>query len=391
MPPDPNVHVVEDPNDSLELAQLVAGLADRAAGRAVCYPTPGPETSTQLAADLLVALGKRFDTLRFERQRPRAWPLVELWMAAEEIRHLFVLRAHLLHPDRWRELTALGHRHGINIWLIGAATSHLDRPPQGRRRPCRWNADTFAAHWADATTATQPDTASFPEVPAEDFPTFRAACRRLLDAASFERVDHAYRQSMDDTNAWLRPWNPRGRRTTPPPLTLDHIASHLQNLIVTSTGPADAVIRLRGAQAACFRAGWLLGFEPVVVNAKSGLVTLGPDLDTTVAARLRRLCTPHSVAAMALFLATDLHSRALSHLDIADISTDGTTVAMGGGQRFRIPDRAASLVRVQLLDRRQAGAADSEPVPGRRPQHPQARPTGMDRPVHHVERPRRAG
>ncbi|CAA9278313.1 MAG: hypothetical protein AVDCRST_MAG76-3825 [uncultured Acidimicrobiales bacterium] len=180
MPPDPNLHLVEDPNDSLELAQLVAGLADRTAGRAVCHPTPGPETSTLLAADLLVALVKRFDALRFERQRPQAWPLVELWMAAEEIRNLFVLRAHLLHPDRRRELTALGHRHGINIWLIGAPTSQARPAPQLRRRRHRWTADAFTAHWADTTTAEQSNssnTTSFPEVPAEDFPTFRAACR----------------------------------------------------------------------------------------------------------------------------------------------------------------------------------------------------------------------
>lgn len=94
----------------------------------------------------------------------------------------------------------------------------------------------------------------------------------------------------------------------------------------------------------------------------SGLVTLGPDLDRTIASRLRRLCTPHSVAAMVLFLATGLHSRALSNLDIADLGTDGKTVAIPRGQQFRIPDHAASLLRVQLLDRRQAGAGDSEPL-----------------------------
>ena len=364
MPPDPNVHLVEDPHDSLELAQLVAGLADRAGGRAVCHPTPGPQTSTQLAADLLVALGKRFDALRFERQRPRAWPLVELWMAAEEVRHLFVLRAHLLHPDRWRELTALGYRRGINIWLIGPPLSRRRGAPQGRRRPHRWTAEAFAAHWANTKT-DEPDgddSTTFPEVPAEDFPTFRAACRRLLDNAGFEQVDHAYRQSMDDTDVWLRPWDPRGRRTAPPPLTLDDLASHLQSLIITSTGTAEAVTRLRGAQAACFRAGWLVGFDPVVVNPKNGQVPLGSDLDRTVASRLRRLCTPHSVAAMTLFLATHLHSEALSHLHIGDIGAEGTTVAIRGAQRFRIPRYAASLLRVQLLARRETGAVDSDPL-----------------------------
>ncbi len=365
MPPEPNLHLVEDPQDSFELAKMVSGLANRAAGRAVCRPTPGPETSTELAADLLVALGKRFDALGFERVRHRAWQLVDLWMAAEQVAHLFVLRAHLLHPNRWRDLVALGRRRGIDVWLVGASLDAARRRSLEPTEPHRWSPDGFAEHWGPASTAQYRDSnheTPFPDVPAEDFPTFRAACRHLLDAGSFERVDSVYRQCMDDTDEWLRPWKPRGRRALPPSMELGDVAQHLQGLIVASSGSAEAVVRLRGAQAACFRAGWLIGFEPVVVASETGLVTLGPGLDAAVARRLRRLCTPRSVAAMALFLVADLRSEGLCRLDMADVDADGGAVAMRGGPRFAIPDYAASLLRAQLLDRRWAGAGDSEPL-----------------------------
>src|SRR5713101_6645453 len=67
MPPEQRVHVVEDPQDTRELAAFVAGLSDRLEGRAVVHPTPLLATSSQLAAELLVALGKSFDALPAER------------------------------------------------------------------------------------------------------------------------------------------------------------------------------------------------------------------------------------------------------------------------------------------------------------------------------------
>ena len=44
-------------------------------------------------------------------------------MAAERVRHLFVLRAHLLGAKRWRELLALAHRAGIEVWFF------IHKPP----------------------------------------------------------------------------------------------------------------------------------------------------------------------------------------------------------------------------------------------------------------------
>ena len=42
----------------------------------------------------------------------------------------------------------------------------------------------------------------FPAVPGDDFATFRAAARRLLDPNSFRRVDAVWRAALAQTLAW---------------------------------------------------------------------------------------------------------------------------------------------------------------------------------------------
>jgi hypothetical protein len=51
--------------------------------------------------------------------RRRAWALARVWLAAERVRHLVVLRAHLLSAARWADLAALLDPAGVaNVWLV---------------------------------------------------------------------------------------------------------------------------------------------------------------------------------------------------------------------------------------------------------------------------------
>ncbi len=366
MPAERRVHLVEDPDDSRPLAKQIDATASRLDGRVVLHPTPGLTTSRQLAADLLVSLGKRFDALQNERAGPRAWALVDVWTCAEQVQHLFVLRAHTLGPKRWQELLDLGRRRKIHLWFI----VHPGVP--ARTHAClanvsyrRWDPASFSARWRDIPAADDVVSAAvdLPEVPAEDFVTFRSACRRLLDAAAFERVDRVFCDSMDRTAVDLEPWRVHLRRPPPPTLEAADVAAQLQALLVTSSGPREALVRLRGAQAAYFKTGWLLNFRPPLIPSDSGLVPLGPSLDSAIAARLRRLCDPRSTAAMALFLIADLRSHRLASLDLGDIDADGGAVAVAHRtQRFVVPDYARSLIRAQLAERNQAGAAAADPL-----------------------------
>ena len=359
MPAEPAINIVADAMEAIDLAQNVAALSNRAAGRVVFHPAPGTTSATDFAADILTSLGKRFDALRFERATKQAWQLVDIWFQAEQVRDLFVLRAARLDPALLRSLTDLAIGHGAAVWHIGG-------PGGGHRHDVRrWNKATFRHHWMEvvAVAGSTEEGADFPEVPDDDFLTFRWSCRRLLDSQSFERVDRAFCESMDITGEWLRPrtrfrcWGaPDGE-----PPDGDEFAAQLQELLVSASSAAEALTRLRGAQAAYFRAGWLIDYPISDGGESDGLVPLGPALDETMARRLRRLCLPASTAAMALVLATDLRSDGLSRLDISDVDEDGGGVLIGdGGHRFTVPPHAQSLVRALLVERRIAGAGDRD-------------------------------
>ena len=357
------VHIVEDLEDSRELVELIGAISNRLAGRVALHPTPGAAGRVQLASDLLVSLGKRFDALASERVRAKARDLVDVWVEAERVRHLFVLRAHLLAPGRWRDLLGLGRRRGIETWFIvhPTAPAWLDGVLAGAPYR-RWCPASFAARWRDVAAQGdgEPRRMSFPEVPADDFLTFRAAARRLLDGADFEHLDQTFCESMDRTDGALGAWKRRVRMSPPPPLELADVSAQLQALLVTCSGPPEALTRLRGAQAAYFRAGWLVSFQPPLVPTGAS-VPLGPRLDSAAAARLRRLCTPRSTSAMALFLAAEFRSLGLSRLNLGDIDDTGGDLAVGR-RGLLVPEYASSLVRAQLVERRRDGASASEPL-----------------------------
>jgi hypothetical protein len=69
---------------------------------------------------VLAALGRAVNRLAEERlsgEHP-AWRAVEAWLAADEIEHLVVLRAHRLLPTVWHRLTQACHRTGVGLLLV---------------------------------------------------------------------------------------------------------------------------------------------------------------------------------------------------------------------------------------------------------------------------------
>jgi hypothetical protein len=357
------VCLVEDPEDSREVAVFVAGLADRMAGRAVVHPMPGLLSREELASEILVALGKRFDALRAERVRSRAWELVDTWIRAEQVSDLFVLRAQLLPPALWDELADLAGGAHLHLWLVAQGPKARTASTLAGIRAERWAPAVFTRWWSQALPVRDAtaETDTFPEVPADGFLTFRSSCRQLIDEVAFGRVDREYCHSMQATARWLEEWSPLHRHA-PHEELLDGVGGHIQGLLVTSSCAAEALTRFRGAQAAFFCAGWLVEHSPrLLPSATAPLDSLGPGLDLVAAARIRRLCTPRAAAVTVLFLAAGFSAQAMSQLNLADVVHDGAAVAVGQ-DRFSIPDYAQSLLRAQLIEREREGAARSDPL-----------------------------
>jgi hypothetical protein len=305
-----------------------------------------------LALDLLVALGKDHDALAVERLSPKAWPLARSWVAAEQIRDLLVLRAHLLPGPRWADLLSLEGGPGMRLWLI----VHQGAPSAAQRRTlnrsaCDVELATFRDHWEgadDGPTVAEPR----PEMPAEDFLVFRAACRRHLNHAHFEQVDERYRRSLDETAAWLRAWP----ETTP--LSRPAVHAFLQRLTADCEDAADALVRFRALQSELFRHGWLLSargqeaaaFDPTKAVAR---------LDRHRATRLRALADPRATALAAASLVSEAAIDALLRMRVSDVSPGAIVV---DHRSYLIPAWADGLVAALIHQRRQGGALAHDPL-----------------------------
>jgi hypothetical protein len=83
----------------------------------VCHTRPMIKTPVHLAEDILSTLGKSRDAIRGIPLKQRL-SVAELWLEAEQIRHLVFLRAHLLDPALWRLIPRIGRRRALTIWMV---------------------------------------------------------------------------------------------------------------------------------------------------------------------------------------------------------------------------------------------------------------------------------
>jgi hypothetical protein len=108
---------IHDPDDDLTCLRQLAALHNLPAGRVVCHPTPGASWPI-LIRDLFEALGKRRDALVRERRVRDGVALLRVWMRAERVEHLVVLRAHRLPPRHLAVLADLATATGTALWLV---------------------------------------------------------------------------------------------------------------------------------------------------------------------------------------------------------------------------------------------------------------------------------
>lgn len=345
-PPAPQVLLVRNDADTADTVRHLAALGGPAQRRAVLRPTPGTADRAVLGLDLLVALGKNPEMLRQERKlTSELWPLAEAWLTALDIGDVVLDRAHTLPDDMVLDLTALiGRCRQTRLWLLWSsehdpsslhtrltAAGHppvtvpaVDLPqllpavvpdpavwPRARAPRPRPRGLTSAQRRQWAIPERPPPTEPvWPQLPAADFTTFRAACARLLARREFERVDALYQSTAARVDEWLTEQRRHLTPETPAsdlryaadllyevtPLHLDDIGEHLVHLLreqLAGTRPAaEALIRLRAIQAALFTSGILLRWDT-------------QELGVDPAARLRGDLTPQVSAGLMTMARTD--------------------------------------------------------------------------------------
>jgi hypothetical protein len=122
----PPVAVVVDPQETTTFARAAAGLACRRAGRVVVHTGPRQGAAWTLGIDLLCALGKHWDRSG-QGCDIHIGLLVQVWLRAEQVGDLVVLRAHQLTGNALAWLLDLAHRQRIRLWLCAPdPLGHVD-------------------------------------------------------------------------------------------------------------------------------------------------------------------------------------------------------------------------------------------------------------------------
>ncbi|MBB6347229.1 hypothetical protein FHU36_003774 [Nonomuraea muscovyensis] len=330
LPPGGRFVLVDNACDDVAVSHHLNTLDGPGHSQVVVRPTPGTASVHSLGLDLLVALGKNPYAARTERLAASTWPAAAAWLRGQAVTDLIIDRAHRLTAGQLEVLAHTAVTADATLWLIWAAPHHeaiarlhalLDRPVDVI------GLDDFRRLLPSPAHPRTREPDQQPALPAADFTTFLATCRRHLPGDDFAAVKQDFHATAAATDAWLAR------------LDLASATPHRLNGAVTgwlrddTVGRAatdrSALIRLRAVQAALFLAGIRLNWRPE---------TLGPDpewrlpgdLTALVSARLHAVGRTDTAAATALALHLNHASTHFGFLLVGDIAADGSAVHTPG-------------------------------------------------------------
>lgn len=329
---------VFDHEDSLVTCVQINDLHDPAHGVVVVHRRPG---SHGLAHDLLGALGKDHHGLGWPGE-PRAWPLADLWVAAESVQHVVVYGAHRLTTDDVNRLTEMmAARHG-HVWLV----TRIAGQAEIRWRPALEDLLAIGAAQVKPRTLQEHCDAQRTMLCAdENFLTFRARCWWLLGPATLRDVEENLAAVIATTERWLTRHQEPDRW---------QIGALLERLLGDARNQDDVIVVLRAMQIAFFGHGQLLSCNTPALCDSSRLI-INARRGSEQAAALRRICAPDLAALGALTACTPLDSHRLADLRLDSISADGTRVVCDDSD-YQLPAEFMGLVRAQQLSRQRMRA-----------------------------------
>ena len=364
------VHVITDEHDTPACAHWFGRWHDVDRGRITVRVTP-PAAKSSLPRDILRSLGKRLSLPESPGQNADVWPLVALWLAAEQVRDVFVLRAHLLDEQALPALLAACDAAHAAPWLIvagpqppDAMMAALDRllvNPLGESGACsrvRSSKQTETDEGSPPPRRGAPRSRAWPALPDDEFWSFRSASEQLLGDGDFERVDAELLVGRMIALEWIER-RTRQHWARSRPLNADEVHGLLAGIHAAAACRSQALVRLRGAQTALFLAGALVRI-PADALAAATSAAAAP-LDRHTAALLRGFASPRIAAAGALAFASGQPAWCLRSLDLHSLSDDAGEVALDG-RAYAMPYYARGLLRAQRDARHNEGARGADPI-----------------------------
>ena len=323
--------VVANFGDDVGAAGHLAALSGGRDGRVVVRPTPGASDLATLGLDVLVADGKSPSVAKTERVGAQAWELSRAWLRGRGVSDVVVDRAHLLTTRQAGALAEFAAGVGASLWLVwGGRDNPAQLYPALRGTPGPVVEQIGLWEFRTQLPATNPELAfpawaarEWPVLPAANFTTFLAVCRRHLKRREFSAVGEVYYDTAEACDTWLagRGWPDPGQHGFAAVLT-----GWLRDVAVgPAPSPAEALIRLRAVQAALFVHAIVLGWTPAALGPNPARRLLG-DLTEARAGALRTGCRTDAAAATALSLHLNLTGAHFELLRIGDVAPDGSAI-----------------------------------------------------------------
>jgi hypothetical protein len=341
--------------------EACASAARQSAGRrglvVVSVPPDIAANANGLAGVILEELGKDLDLQRGRLATDEAWMLTGIWLRAHEIGALLVIGVEHAGVALWHRLTDLAAHARLTVVLL-SETLALSRgqralfaSPHGSIKS--WEPDAFTAWLTQLSAASRhapgsvprPSSAArFPGVPSDEIPFFRDTCRRLLSAGEFAVVDATYLDAFAIAERWLE--------GACRPLSEKATGAFLAGLIADARGIHEQLARLRGAQAAFWRARWLLKVRPDALVAAYRLRPDGIDREAASAV-LNGYVSPRTAALAAIALRTGLSPGRLSLLNADQLSHGCRTINLGDDAPVSLGPERPLLIAHELHRERQ--------------------------------------
>jgi len=353
------------PMTTVQARMLRASSAPGAA--IVVSPGLALHTASGAAAAVLDALGITGAQRKESRVHESALDQVLPWLLAYRVRELAVHRADLLVPPALELLVEITAAAGVRLWLTGTQMGGPAEAVLATQRITRLDAQPFLDRWLAAAAAVADNRlperhtpAGWPPMPADDFPTFRAAARRVLDADTFAAVDRLYLETLWDARGRLAPLLagespdvpagqplPSGRALLDRSALEEAVTRLLHAAVHQSTNVSEAIVRIRATQSAAFGLGWLLGVSPPrLIATMSEPARAAREAGSTWAA-LRTIRWP-DLAAVCVLAALDLDMETMLTLRRCDVADDGSCVTVAG-VTLPVPTAAHVLLQAQHI------------------------------------------
>jgi hypothetical protein len=325
------------------MARLLS-LHDMESGVLVCHPVPPAKAAGNLAPDVLYALGKHPSTRGWPRNPRAAEHSSTIWLQAERITDVLLLRAELFAHTSLAELVELNRRAGARTWLIFDSLS-------ARRAAAAQLGARLTTRVRITPRGDQPRTPikTHTRWPATSPWLARASATRTFTIDQLNALDARMHAAFNNTSSWLST-----QRQLSPEATERFLA-----LLTSDASQQTRYARILGASSALL----LHGLAPEIRERSGRRSTIACAPNSKQAREIRRHSNPARAALKAITMLTDIDAETLAYLTLDQLIQTPCGVVLGS---HLLQNSSAAALRAHTAYQSAQGQSSTGPMFTRR-------------------------